>query len=623
MPDTATETNKIEFGTEIRDLFKLTDEVFLERLAWSSPTLSDKASAGPVKLATALQKIWLSRFEKDSIRYSAKKRTALWSQDSFPNTPFTTKLEEVLAKGTPKKNSPHLNDLPELLQETSDVFPKVSPADLLLVTELLLTSFDRFSAEAFFAVWRWTLSQYLVLAAKLETCIGTRATPDQVLLLSGELPWLGGLLFDEISGAKEFRKSGRKTLKAALSDNIDNDGSPNAVLLDRAEWWISSLVRSAHWGSLFGKPLWKGESEELYDALLDSVAQLCLAEGRLALAKSGSEQNHPPFPEVVHRGMILSGFSPKSKSVRYLAYLREGSVKKNSQALIDSRKWGRVKKPISTQSDWAELACLRTGWSLDHDSIILAHHCPIPQIAMSVAGKTLFHGEWGIELKVRGRKRRLTADWSCTCWYSDREVDYLEIQLPLNEQLHLDRQVYLSRNDHYALLIDSVAGTNQQKFELTSSLPIEETVQTETDRLTREIRLKYGSESIRVLPLGLPQYRTHSATGELLVEENQLVLKQNGQSAGVSALLLDWSPKRRRLQPDWRMLTITENRRKLLPSEAFAARIRFKNQQWLYYRDLISDKEWPHAVLGMHCNHETVFGKFDSDGDVQPIVHVE
>jgi len=628
MGATTTEFVAIEFGTEVENLFQLTDGAFIRAVRWKDPVIAEAASlensdipGDPLTIAGLIQKKWLEKFSARSGKQSQKKLVTTWSKDSFAPTTLTEKLEPLVQEWSAKKPETTITSLIAILQEFDSEFKDISAFDLLLVSELLLKSYTRISLIDFWTLWRWCASQFLNHATHLETMAGTETTPDQIVILAGEIPWLGGQLFKDIEGADQLRKTGKKALKQALSENIDNDGTPNAPLLERSDYWIASLVRSAGWGDLLGKRLWKGDHEELYDSLLQSAAQLCQTDGRFPL--TSIESGRPPLPEILYQGMMTSGFSPKSKPVRYINYLREGSVKNSSQALIDSRKWGQVKKSISSQSDWSQLACLRSGWALDHDSIVLAHHQEIPQIAMSILGQSLFSGEWDLELKVRGRRRKLSADWSCTCWYSDREIDYIEIQLPLTGDLHLDRQLFLSRTEHFALLVDSVAGLKDQKFELKSRLPLTGQVSSEVDQLTREVRLKCAGESIRVLPLALPQFRTHSATGELSVLDDQLVLSQAGQSAVASPLFLDWSPRRRRFKADWRTLTVTENRRRLTPSDAFASRVRFKNQQWMYYRDLISDKEWPHAVLGMHSNHETVFGRFDSDGDVQPIVHVE
>ena len=101
------------------------------------------------------------------------------------------------------------------------------------------------------------------------------------------------------------------------------------------------------------------------------------------------------------------------------------------------------------QSDWAQLACLRNHWAVHADSMVVAHHDALPQIDLSVLGDTLLSGTWQLELSVDGEPRPPAADWDCSCWFSDRDADFLELQLAFNDGLQIDRQILLSRTNQF------------------------------------------------------------------------------------------------------------------------------------------------------------------------------
>jgi hypothetical protein len=86
--------------------------------------------------------------------------------------------------------------------------------------------------------------------------------------------------------------------------------------------------------------------------------------------------------------------------------------------------------------------------------------------------------------------------------------------------------------------------------------------------------------------------------------------------------VFDWHPQRRELPADWRVLTVTEDGRRLSAEAAVGCRIRLGKRQLLVYRNLNASKA-KRAVLGHHHDHETVIGRFTADGEVDPLVLVE
>jgi hypothetical protein len=423
-----------------------------------------------------------------------------------------------------------------------------------------------------------------------------------------------------IEGADELSTRAEEILCEDLLESTDTEGTPSAELIDRLSFWLAPLIRSEDWARRFGTTVWDDEAEDRFELLMEAACSICRTDGRLALS-NGFRQNALGLLSV---GSRLTGGKKKSRSVRYLCEVEEQlSRPKNGKVVKSSQpKLKRSAYPVR-QSDWARLACLRNHWSFHADTLVIAHHEPLPKIDLTILGQPLFSGAWELDVKQNGRPIRIKADWECACWFSDPDADFLELSANFDGQMRIDRQILLSRKDHLLLLADVVSAKDGVPIEYESRLPIVSGTKCKADRMTRECTLKSGGVSARVFPLALPTERVHSAAGgSCLVDSNCLTLQQRGVGGLYAPLAIDWAPQRRTSYADWRTLTVTESGRILEPHAAAGHRIRTGDQQWLIYRNLKNTDEM-RACLGHHTAHETVIGKIDSNGNVDPIVLVE
>jgi hypothetical protein len=265
---------------------------------------------------------------------------------------------------------------------------------------------------------------------------------------------------------------------------------------------------------------------------------------------------------------------------------------------------------------------LRNGWSAAPDTLVIAHHRDKPLLDMTVLGQPLFNGDWDLEIAVDGTPVALKGNWDCTCWFTDDEADFLELQLRLDEQLKVERQVLLSRNEHFAILSDVIVGPEGCRIDYASRLPLVGEIEAETDIVTRECKIRCGSVRVRAFPLALPDDRIVAATGSFGPSEGSLVLKQQAEGGLLAPVFIDWEPMHRRDDADWRTLTVTEDGKVLKRWIASGHRLRLGESQFVYYRSLRSSGEM-RAVIGHHTAHETVIGRFDEEGEVDPILIVE
>ena len=87
-------------------------------------------------------------------------------------------------------------------------------------------------------------------------------------------------------------------------------------------------------------------------------------------------------------------------------------------------------------------------------------------------------------------------------------------------------------------------------------------------------------------------------------------------------LVIDWNPDRKRSNAEWRTLTVAEQGRVLKSIDASGYRLRIADHQLLIYHSLTKSGEM-RSVLGHHTASETVIGKLDESGVVEPILLVE
>lgn len=280
-----------------------------------------------------------------------------------------------------------------------------------------------------------------------------------------------------------------------------------------------------------------------------------------------------------------------------------------------------VDESAASQTDWGYLACLRNNWYPGGDALAASFLQPTISLDMRVLAAPLFKGEWQTELQRDGKRIPLHEGWTALCWYSEPACDYLELRQEIGEVI-VDRQLFLSRTDHFALLADSVKTTTpNSQVNLCWNLPLAGNWASRSKPEGREWLLKQKRLQVRVLPLALPQNRVHAADGSLLIREGSLVLEQKGEHQLCMPLLLDWSPARRQSVSDWSRLTITEERRRLTSREAFAARFRVGAHQWLFLRNLDYTGK-PRAVLGMHADAETILAEFPTTGTPERLLEV-
>jgi hypothetical protein len=616
--------NHVAFCQPVCDLRELSAAEFLQALSWepdAPKSLVSAAVGGKVnRFYRMLQQRGFGKATSANAPVVPVKSSMTGElPEDAERTVTLIELFDTMSAAKPKHVAGrHAHELSAWLDATlAGEQPTVIELQLLL--EVLRRAGSQLPPDVFGSLWRLTLTESLQLSAELDESRGSQAPDSERLMFQGELPWQAGLLFSNVGGAEVLREFGRQHLSEQLEDRTDTDGTPHADLLHELELWLAPLVRAIQWGRAFSNRLWNEEETKRFQQLTGTTVSLCGADGRLPFHNDESGG----AVTLLNTAAKTAGWNKQSLPRHYLQSIRgkEHTSDKKGENFFQVGK--KTEYPV-VQSDWARLASLRTGWQPNADMLLVAHHGEKPLIDLTANGQRLLNGTWEIELTINGEPLEFVNQWTCTCWHSDKDADYVELQLSFENGIQVERQVLLSRTDRYAVLADVVSGAGDSRIEYSSTLPVVSGLTIQADVPSRECRIGRKGLRVRAFPLALPDDRVMSAAGSFAAIDGGegIELKQVGVGGLYAPLILDWHKKRRRQEADWRTVTVSERGTIQKTEAASGHRLRIGRHQLLLYRSLQQPKI-PRAVLGQHTSNETLIGQFNDAGDVTPILIVE
>ena len=598
----------------------LSDEEFLRHLVWADNADSQLAKAAREgEVATVVARLRKRNFglgakavRKSVFKMRFDPAPAAWSTRIVSETESTRNLFEIwsgeaLHSGKKKQREGALRRLAEWTDQRDQTVP-LTTGELLILCELLRWEHASLSDDLLWTMWR------LALTATLSRPLD-EADPLAALVRTGELAWTTGLLFADVFGLEALRERGRVALWDRLEESTDGDGTPRAELLDHLADWLAIWTRATEWGHAAKVPLWADEEQaERFAGLVEACVTLLGPHGELSRRKPAT--NAVPLLATAAK---LAGWKKKHPAFRLLL---SHSPKLPIELPTASPKADSEDDPNPAfQADFASLVCLRSDWTRTAGRIVVMHHETVPQLALSSQEVEWLSGLWHLELDGVTNTDQPTGDWTCSCWFTDDEVSFVELQWKVSREIHIERQILLARDEQFAVFADCVRGMDETPRTLRSCLPLGEGVQCKAEKNTRTWRLEANERTLRVFPLPLPDDFLIGTPGRLQGDEQTLTFETPVSGGAYLPMVLDWHPNRQNRRVDWRQLTVTEDGRRVGPDVAGGYRLRVGSYQLLLYRSLTEKRL--RTVLGHHTGHETVIGRFDSEGDVQPLLLVE
>jgi hypothetical protein len=236
--------------------------------------------------------------------------------------------------------------------------------------------------------------------------------------------------------------------------------------------------------------------------------------------------------------------------------------------------------------------------------------------------QTIFAGCWDAKISLDGEAVEPISEYEETCWVSDKDVNYLELELHLSGGLRLERHVVYAREEQFVFLADAVFGPRVGKIEYRGSLPLAEGVKFQSDRQHTEGAIVGKKKIATVLPLALPEWKTPENADHLQAENGCLQLSQSLAGQNLFApLLFDLKTRRLDKPLTWRQLTVAESLEKIPVDLVAGFRAMIGREQWLIYRSLAPKAN--RTLLGHNLSSEFLLARFRKNGEVQSLIEVE
>ncbi len=474
--------------------------------------------------------------------------------------------------------------------------------------------------------------------------MGDDVPVDVEMIFQGELALLIGLIFEGIKGSGELRKQASKQLAGSIEEGTDSDHSPHVTLLRRFPYWLGSLTRSLTFARLFDFQILDEKTRQNLLGLMKHAISMTRADGQVVLAQVpqstwlsivcqlgselGWEDNHPSM-------ILLKEMSRNHKTVVKQLPTTHHSKSQSSKLATDltgtNVKASSADSPSypSTQTDWGKMAHLRTTWDSGADLFSIAYEANQPLIEFSPRGQVAFSGAWDISIAYNNLPIRLEdEEWSCTCWYTDEEVDYLELQMNLEGQpvQRINRTILLSRDQQFLYVCDAVQVEESGLISYQSRWQTKATFEATKEHSSRQLFLQHADQKqqrLHVLPLAQPMSKGSSPHGTLAYDQQSLTwTAQKHQLALCVPMLFDWHGSNAKNPGTWQTVTVAEEGKRLSEDVAVGYLAHLHKRVIVFFHSL-----WPgrfgRSFLGHHTHHETVIGEFMKDGSLRPLVHIE
>ncbi|HEX3870687.1 MAG TPA: hypothetical protein VHV77_09635 [Pirellulales bacterium] len=424
-------------------------------------------------------------------------------------------------------------------------------------------------------------------------------------LLLTELPLTLAYLMPELDNCRALVPGAIEHLRASMQELLDGQGLVHASHLNSFPSLVACWSRCRRLCASMDRAKWTGDMRRELSAAVVHVLRLTRRNGSRSF-----DSVSPPTASIDwlkdHDGILVS-----RKAQRLAAFVLNGKEKTPTRM-----------PPAADHSEWSEMAVMRNDWSSDSSRLIVDYGARRVRAEFAAGTEPLLSGLWNFEVRWNRNLLSAQTDWEQTCWESDKECDYLELETTLGHGVIVQRQFVLSRRDDIFVVADAVIASEPGEIEYRATFPLAAATRFEPAEETREGTLVGRKRRARVLPLALPEWRA-DPRGSLQVVDGQLELAQSASHArGLYApLFFDLRPRRFGKRLTWRRLTVAEEHVVQGVDVAAGFRVHIGKEQWLIYRSLHQGRS--RTVLGHHLFSEYLVGRFTTEGTVEPVIEIE
>jgi hypothetical protein len=434
-----------------------------------------------------------------------------------------------------------------------------------------------------------------------ESASETRLLEHQ--LLAGELPLTLATLFPELKACRLLVEAASRQLSLGICDAVDGEGLPHAANLPSMRPLLACWIRCGY----LDFNCFSDEARDQLRWLVRQTLRLCRADGSQLLCEPAKGPWCRPMFEAMLR---LAGDAKDWAAAERILPKHAGKSHKG-------------KLPDATVfSAWSEMAVMRCGWVRRAPLLAIRFDHPEMQFEINCDRQTLLGGAWQTQFLADGKSLEQDSQWEEVCWFSDKDIDYLELERSLDGSWRVQRQMLLSKQDGLLLLADALLGEQSARLECGTSWRLGDDVKVVPDEESREVGLQGRQGLFRVLPLALPEWHAESAEGELAQRDGHLHWRTQGHGRSLfHPLLIDFDKRRASKPLTWRRLTVAENRQIQSSDVAVGYRAQIGKPQWLIYRAL--SHRGNRTLLGQNFSQEFLMARFQRDGTCEPLIEIE
>lgn len=482
----------------------------------------------------------------------------------------------------------------------------------------------------------WELLTHLLQVVNAAKLAPAPSDPRVELLLLGELPLSLAHGLPELWPCRALAGEARGVIGESWDQLLDASGQPRASQQLHLRPLLASWTRSWLLGREIDVSFWPEGAAERLARAWQAAWRLTRRDGSQVLLAEPAvlgptvERRQGRWLQVATAALRLDDAMCPSGNANGARARRKPSAGSNSGRRLPAWVTGA---PAASHSSWGQSAVLKTDWGRRSLTLALDYHNPTLRLELCSAGVPILAGPWDVEVRRGDEVLRVSEPWVSTCWESDDDVDYLELEADLSPAVRLQRQFLLARQDRWLLLFDSVladgessdaeSAAAQRPLIYTGRIPLAVGTQSAPAADTREVDLTADRWLGRVFPLSLSEWRRERRQGDFEAQERGLHLTQISAGPALAAAWWIDLDRRRRAEPyTWRRLTVGQERRVLGPEQAVAARVQVGDRHWLVYRAL--DGVHNRTVLGKNLVSEFFAGRFlPHRGETEPLIELE
>ncbi|MCH2115448.1 MAG: hypothetical protein MK171_11140, partial [Pirellulales bacterium] len=510
---------------------------------------------------------------------------------------------EGLGRRQPGKKRPRVEDVERSVAGWLELSPRL-PQTLDFALETLAVAHGLpLLAELVGREFWWQLIDALwhVAQAAADWRSDAELPPEQGVsqqLLAGELPLTLAYLFPEMRPVYKLQAAAHEGLSEGFVELLNGRGLVHGQYLAYLRPLLATWTRCRVLGNKFKKGTWNRSAEEQFSELTTHALALSSPQGTPLL---GWPEAAPWTADFLRAALHIANDTADISAARALLKKKITTELKGKQV--------HVVPETSENCEWAGVAYMRTEWHRRAPSVAIDYSTPDLGLEVWGESRRLIAGTWSWETTLGGKRLEPAGSWDEVCWFSDDDVDYLELSIDLADGARLERQILLAREEMFLLLADNVIGVSSGKMCHRYRLPLDGNIAFQGEPETREGLLHAARPVARVLPLALPEWRSDPRVGQLIASDGDLQLEQEWDGTNMACpLLIDLKNSRIKKPCTWRQLTVAEALEIQSSDVAVGYRAQCGRQQWLFYRSLA--KAANRTVLGQNFSIECVVARF-------------